>query len=247
MRLPFHRHSARAITRTEVLVIVVLVLFLGTLSFYVGFMKQSLAKTRAARVKCVGHNVMIGLSFRVWANDHDDKYPYFSPTNYSSPPTFTNPVYKNESDAWLYFVTMSNEVGSAKPLICPGDRERLNNMCVDFSSNSVPPNFGLQFQQNRGVSYFINLEADERTPQVLLTGDRDIQTNAWTVRGRVLFPDPSRPPTWLNRHHRGGGNASLSDGSVQQMTDAALSHAIAQSQAAIGPHRTNRLLLPLWP
>ncbi len=86
---------------------------------------------------------------------------------------------------------MSNEIGSAKVLMCPGNRARLNSMAVDFSTSITAPNFGLFGRgslsapaaatgpHSRGlnsgpVSYAIGGDADETRPQVPLSADSNI-------------------------------------------------------------------------
>jgi hypothetical protein len=237
------RTGERAITRTEVLVIAVIVVFFfaGFLPWFVTY--RSKGWKHAARIKCVGNNKQLGLSYRVWANDNDDKYPYWSPTrDDGGARRIANPAFMNDSNAWTHFLIMSNEIGSAKVLMCPTDRERHNNMCVDFSSNSVPPNFGFDFQKNRGTSYFIGLDADETRPQVILGGDRNIVTNASNLRGSVVSVPSARPTGWTRDLHGFCGNAMTADGSVQQMNNAMLDASVSNAAAA---GHSNRFLLPI--
>ncbi|MBI3874798.1 MAG: type II secretion system protein [Verrucomicrobia bacterium] len=175
----------------------------------------------------------IGLAFRVFSNDNDDHFPYFCPSN--------GLAYRNETDAWLHFQTMSNELGSARILICPEDRERLASMAMDFTSNSVPDEFGLAFQRNKAVSYFVGLDADETRPRMFLSGDRNVETNTATLRGSVLDIGTNRPPGWLPRMHTNSGNIAFADGSVQTMNSAFLAREFTNYPY---PSFTNRLLLP---
>ena len=57
------------------------------------------AKSHASRVSCVNHMKLIGLAARMYANDHNDKWP-------------------------ANFQVMSNELNSTKILICPSDRTK---------------------------------------------------------------------------------------------------------------------------
>ena len=238
-----HRAGERAITRTEVLVIAVILLFVfaGLLPWFVSHRSKSWF--HAARIKCVGNSKQMGLAFRVWANDNDDKYPFWSPTrDDGSGRKVPNPSLTNDTDVWIHFMAMSNEIGSAKVIICPADRARLNFTCVDFSSKSVAPYFGIGFQKNNGISYFIGLDADETRPQAVLMGDRNLETNVWNLRGSVVTVPSARPTGWTAELHGRCGNATLADGSVQQMSNAALDASV--NQAAAGGY-TNRLLLPV--
>jgi hypothetical protein len=57
------------------------------------------AEARAERIACVNNLKQLGVAVRIWANDHDGKFP---------------------SD----FVSMTNEMVSWKILQCPGDKSR---------------------------------------------------------------------------------------------------------------------------
>ena len=238
MKLHTRPNRRRALTLIEVVIVMLVVVVVGAL--VVSFQR---AKVKAARISCVGRNKMIGFAFRIWANDNDDKFPYWTPmiNHYPFPSIpVTNLAYRNESNAWLHFYVMSNELGSAKTLICRADRERVNNRDSDFGSNSASD---LGFQKNRAVSYFIGLEADETRPQVFLAGDRNLETNAGNVQGSLLLYSANQLPVWTPAIHGGVGNVCLSDGSVQQMDIARLQAQALQSVVGSG-QETNRLLMP---
>ncbi len=83
---------------------------------------------------------------------------------------------------------MSNELGSAKVLLCPGDRNKLNCLASDFSTSTsgqgllrnpgvtpLKPNYQTAgIGGDRSISYFISLDADETKPVTLLVADRNI-------------------------------------------------------------------------
>ncbi len=234
-------NGKQAMTMTEVMVVVVIVLFMAGFVMN-GLMPLTRRGCHPPQMRCRSNLKQIDLAFRVFSNDNDDKYPYFSRDRMIDGKSVPNAAYANEKDAWLYFLVMSNELGSVKILTCPSDRERINNMAVDFSSNSVAPNFGLGFQQNSAVSYFVGLDADETRPQMLLAGDRNLMTNAANLHGSVLTVASNLPPVWSASIHTNAGNVALSDGSVQQMNTAALANHLRQPDSG-----TNRLLLPLIP
>ena len=241
MKLPSQPNRHRALTRIEVVVIVAVLVFFAWLLR----LKFIEARTKANRISCVSKNKHIGLAFRIWCNNNDDKYPYQSPSNhnYRAAPSIPNLAYRNETDAWLYFLVMSNELGSSKLLLCYSDRERLRNFPVDFSSNSTPGKLGLQFTRNSGVSYFIALEADESKPMALLLGDRHLETNAWNVQGSLLTFTSNQPPSWTAALHGYAGNITLSDGSVTQLKNTAWKEAAHQALRRQSVE-TNRLLMP---
>ena len=91
-------------------------------------------------------------------------------------------------------------------------------------------------------SEIAGLDASESNPNSILLLDRNLVTNSWNLRGKVLLAFPTRPPAWDGSQHKLRGNLALSDGSVQQVTLAGLSNQVAQAGIA-----TNHLLLPLLP
>lgn len=184
---------------------------------------------KSARIMCVGNLKQLALAYRVFAYDNGDKFPFAS----------TNALAGgNDHTLWLHFQAMSNECGSARILACPADRERYNNIKFDFS---VGPN-GLASAGNAGIGFAASLDAKEINPNSILLLDRNLVTNAWNLRGKVLLAVANKPPAWDGSQHKFRGNAALADGSVQRMTLDALSNLVAQAGIT-----TNRLLLPLIP
>ncbi len=236
MKLNPTPRSARAFTATELAVVIVLVLFLGVGVIYFVAMNP-MGRHRGASVtrsKCVHNFKLIGLAYKVFANDNDDKFPFL----------VTNSLaFGNVTQAWLHFQAMSNELGSAKILICPDDRDRWNNIMADFGMGVTATTFSLSTKSNSAVSYTASLDADETLPDAILSSDRNLLTNRFNLDGRVyLAISNGTHIIWTTNQHDGAGNVALSDGSVQQVTSSGLA-----SQARLQGIATNRLLLPLLP
>lgn len=230
MKLNRLSRSDCAVTLIEVMFVVVALLILGA----IGVKKFTREQAKAARVSCAGKLKSIALSFRVFANDHDDKFPFL----------VTNSLaFGNVTQAWLHFQAMSNECGSAMILTCPSDRERLPNRMSDFGMGATAGAKSLSTMSNEAVSFTIGLDASETQPNSILSSDRHLLTNSTNLEGRLFLANSNvMTAAWAPSQHNGAGNYALSDGSVQQATSAALSTQIQQQGIA-----TNRLLLPLPP
>ncbi len=137
---------------------------------------------------------------------------------------------------WQHFMTMSNELGSAKILTCPGDQQRLANMRMDFSTT---PGTGLLDKKNAAISYTVGMEADETQPDVPLSHDRNvgrsdsrnvcIASYAEGLNG-VTFDAMWATGTDGNTgHHGDAGNLVLSDGSLQQQSTQLLQQTLRKS------------------
>ena len=130
------------------------------------------------------------------------------------------------ADTFRHFQVMSNELSTPKILICPADTRT--------AANNFPR------LKNQNISYFVGLEANDMNPQMFLDGDRNI-TGASEPQNGILKLVPGQRASWTEKIHVNQGNVGLSDGSVQQYSNAMLSNALKNSGA---PTNSWRISLP---
>ena len=210
-------NSRRGITKIEVLVVIVV------LAILVAMILPALLASRrhASHISCAGVLKQIGLSFKVWALDHDGKYPMqTSITNGGTMELIAS------GNAFVHFQIMSNELITTKILLCWNDKERTNAISWDNLNN-------------QNVSYFVGVDATPTNSAAFLAGDRNLSLNDAPVNPGLVSFTPGVIAGWTKQIHNKRGNVLLSDGSVQQWNSARLD--AAMKHTGMG---TNRLAIP---
>jgi hypothetical protein len=206
----------RGFTRVELVVVVSVVLLLAA----VLLSALNAAKLMAYRIACTNNLKQIGLSCRVFATGHDGLFPMQAMTNQSGAPAFLG-----SGDAYRFFLSASNGLGTSLVLRCPADRTR--------TVTTNWPTF-----KNEKLSYFVGLDAKETEPQMMLSGDSNLTTNDVPVKPGLLLLTTNMNLGWSAERHVGNGNMVLGDGSVLQTSSASLREYNRNSAV------TNRLLIP---
>ncbi len=91
--------------------------------------------------------------------------------------------------------------------------------------------------RNPNTSYFVGLDVEDTTPDMFLSGDRNL-TNGLAVTNHVLYLATNRLTWWTHEIHPFNGNIGLADGSVQQFNGPRLMEGVTNARVA------NRLLMP---
>jgi len=110
---------------------------------------------------CINNLKNLGLAFLVFASDNIDLYPMKVSTNQGG-----SAEWNFTSELFLHFVALSNEISTPKILVCPVDSKRMP--ATNFSSAI----------RNANVSYFLVPEATSAYEQNILSGDRNILSDA---------------------------------------------------------------------
>ncbi|HSY19025.1 MAG TPA: prepilin-type N-terminal cleavage/methylation domain-containing protein [Candidatus Acidoferrales bacterium] len=250
-----------AFTLIELLVVIAIIAILAAMLLPA----LAAAKKKAQKISCTNNNKQVMLAVKVWAGDNNDRYANQVAATAGGASDYVGhgTTATTHLNPGMVFMVMSNELSTPKVCYCPSDsynRTIANSFGYTNFVQCTPPGNGTLASSpvnNPGaLSYFINGDAADTDPQMLVTGDANMgfagSTTANSPANFAFIASSGSPTTpgqgsqatltsaawaasttawaWTaNENHAKSGNIGLADGSVQGVTVSGLHTAMMNS------------------
>lgn len=218
------------------LIVVIVILVVVFIFLWMAGLRAKPRHHGGPRIRCINNLKQIGTAYRIWENDHGNRFPAMTP----EPEGWSNLLASGVAGRrpWVNYRLMSNECGQAPAiLVCPSD-ERTSARSF---SNMI---------DNENISYFVGVNATDSDPQSILSGDRNLGPGTIPDSGYGYSPADGRgndvtikgPLCWSLKMHSAGnpagaGNILLGDGSAQEITSLNLNAVWLKAATNSGPQR----------
>ena len=216
-----HHHArllrSSAFSRLE-LAIIVLVVVLIT---FVALSMRKAVRLHADPVECGSNLTHLGLALRLWANDHEDKFPTMVSTNLGG-----SLEHAETGRVFRHYLSLSNQLESPLKLVCPADSRQASQ---DWASLT-----------NANVSYFLSLDAVDRDGGMVWIGDRHLESHPART-GSLLVLTPTASVHWGPTLHGEMVGKVMVDGVVHSVGTPELSKLV---QRGLSGTVSNRLEFP---
>jgi len=192
------KKNKKAFTLIELLVVIAIIAILAAMLLPA----LAAAKKKALKIQCVNNLKQVGLAFRLWEGDNGDKYPMavFVASGGASEYVQHGATAATALNPGMEFMVMSNELSTPKICYCPSDNYRPVASQFNFTNGvggfiyGTAPATGVAATatasgagKGGGASYFVNGDATETDPQMIMAGDENIGSVTPTANGPASY------------------------------------------------------------
>lgn len=200
MKIQIGAKRTSGLTRQEVVLVITGVVLIGGALLLPRWFDT---KRESMSARCVSNLKQISLADKNWL-DHGGRFPWEVSTNKGG-----TMEWDETPDVFRHLQVNSNELQTPRVLVCPTDKRR--KVASSFASRV----------SNANVSYFVGLDADDKNPESIVHGDRNI-TGGEPTRYGFRFIQTNKVAWATTNMHMGNGNVVAADGSVMALNSASL-------------------------